>query len=116
MKIALVLMCGFWYAQASTSDPNPARARELPKLARPIRVEADGEPIVAVIGHAAPFVVDYDGDGLRDLVVGMFGSDLQGVPGGTARFYKNLGTNAAPKFDGFKTLQAKGRPASMESS
>ena len=116
MKIALVLLWSFWYAQAPSSDTSPARARELPKLAKPMRVEAGGQPIVAVVGHAAPFVVDYDGDGLRDLVVGMFGSDLKDAKGGTARFYKNRGTNAAPKFDGFTTLQANGKPASMESS
>lgn len=116
MNIAPFLLSGVGLQQAPASDASPVRARELPKLASPIRVEVRGQPIVAVTGHAAPFVFDYDGDGLRDLVLGMFGSDLKDVSGGTARFYKNLGTNAAPEFHGFKTLQAKGRPATMESS
>jgi hypothetical protein len=114
MSIASALLC-VSFAQA-TSDALPARARELPKLASPIRVEAFGKPIVAVTGHAAPFVVDHDGDGLPDLIVGMYGSDLKGVSGGTARFYKNLGTRAAPRFDGFSTLRAQGKFATMESN
>src|SRR5262245_48026870 len=65
-----------------THDPRP-------RLSAPIRILADGKPIEAIIGHAAPFVVDYDGDGVRDLVVGMFGSDSEVVRGGTARIYKN---------------------------
>lgn len=95
-------------------DPAPPPA--LPRLAAPFRVEAGGAPITAVSGHAAPFVVDYDGDGVRDLIVGMFGSDEQGARGGTGRFYKNVGTDQAPKFAGFSTLQADGKPAAMESS
>ncbi len=115
MNIAAVLLCAVSFPQAA-SDPLPARARELPKLARPILVDAFDEPIVAVTGHAAPFVVDHDGDGLPDLVVGMFGSDIEDASGGTARVYRNVGTRAAPRFEGFTTLLAQGKPASMESS
>jgi hypothetical protein len=91
-------------------------APELPGLGEPKRLLAGGDPITAVIGHAAPFVVDYDGDGVRDLIVGMFGSDDDGVTGGTGRFYRNTGTNAAPEYEAFVPLMAKGRPISMESS
>ena len=87
----------------------------LPRLSAPIRILADGKPIEAIIGHAAPFVVDYDRDGVRDLVVGMFGSDSEVVRGGTARIYKNVGTNREPRFGAFTTLQADGKPAVMES-
>jgi hypothetical protein len=102
----------------AAQDPPPASKapRELPQLAAPFRVEAGGAPITAVTGHAAPFVVDHDGDGVRDLVVGMFGSDEDGVRGGTGRFYKNVGTNKEPKFAAFTTLLADGKPAAMESS
>ena len=82
----------------------------------PFRVEASGEPIAVPTGHAAPAVVDVDGDGVRDLVVGSFGSDAKGVSGGTCRIYRNEGTNAEPKFGSFTLLQSDGRPASMESS
>lgn len=81
----------------------------LPELAPPFLVEADGKPIELETGHGAPFVVDYDGDGLRDLAVGQFG-------GGTCRLYRNVGTASAPKFASFVLLQADGKPAAMESS
>lgn len=114
MLATLVPLCSLLLAQDPT--PAPVSPRELPRLAAPFWVDADGVPITAVTGHAAPFVVDYDGDGLRDLIVGMFGSDEAGVRGGTGRCYRNVGTAAAPKFAGFTTLQADDKPAVMESS
>ncbi|HEX6812028.1 MAG TPA: hypothetical protein VF384_10435 [Planctomycetota bacterium] len=97
-------------------QPADASADTLPRLSAPVLVTADGKPIVTIIGHAAPFVVDCDGDGVRDLVVGMFGSDSEEVRGGTARIYKNVGSNKEPRFGGFSTLLADGKPAAMESS
>ncbi len=57
----------------------------------PVRIEADGKPIDVEIGHAAPFLGDFDGDGVRDLLVGQFG-------GGKLWIFKNIGTNDAPRF------------------
>ncbi len=57
----------------------------------PVRLEAAGKPIDVEIGHAAPYVYDFDGDGKRDLLVGQFG-------GGKLRIYRNEGTNAAPTY------------------
>jgi len=60
-------------------------------LLPPVRVEAGGRPIDAESpGHAAPFVVDFDGDGVRDLLVGQFG-------GGALWIFRNEGTDAAPR-------------------
>jgi hypothetical protein len=59
-------------------------------LTPPVRVEAGGAPIDTEIGHASPYVTDWDGDGVRDLVVGQFG-------GGALWIFRNEGTNAAPK-------------------
>ncbi len=44
------------------------------KFADPIRIEANGKPIDVTSGHAATLVYDFDGDGIRDLLAGEFGS------------------------------------------
>ena len=80
-------------ATSQTPDTVPTAQRELPRLAKPFQVLAKDAPISAVSGHAAPFVIDYDGDGKRDLVLGMYGNDQEGLSGGAARFYRNVGTN-----------------------
>lgn len=59
-------------------------------LLPPVRLEAGGVPIDTEIGHAAPFVGDFDEDGVNDLLVGQFG-------GGVLWICRNEGTNAAPK-------------------
>ena len=61
------------------------------ELTAPVRIEAAGKPIDAMeIGHAAPFVCDFDGDGLKDLLVGQFKDGLMWI-------YRNEGTNSEPK-------------------
>ncbi|MBM4060180.1 MAG: hypothetical protein FJ265_03650 [Planctomycetes bacterium] len=72
----------------------------------PFRIESAGKPIDVEIGHAAPYVVDFDGDGVRDLLVGQFGQ-------GRCRIYKNVGTDRAPKFDGFVYFEAGGKVAEV---
>lgn len=80
--------------------------KDLPQLEPGFKIEADGKPIVLSIGHAAPFVIDYDGDGIKDLVAGEFDD-------GRARIYLNTGTNKAPKFKNFTYLQAGGEDAKV---
>ena len=72
----------------------------------PFRVQAGGKPIDVDVGHAAPYVVDFDGDGVRDLLVGQFGKRR-------CRIYKNTGTNTAPKFDEFTFFEAGGKKAEV---
>jgi hypothetical protein len=83
----------------------PAGVDPARELEPPVRLEAGGKPIDTAVGHAAPFVSDFDGDGVRDLLVGQFGEGLLWV-------YKNVGTNAQPKFAAgvkFKDGNADGR-------
>ena len=60
------------------------------ELLPPAPLEAAGKPIDTDVGHAAPFVGDFDGDGVRDLLVGQFGEGILWI-------YRNEGTNAAPQ-------------------
>lgn len=72
-----------------------------PDLAPPVRLEAAGKPIDTNIGHAAPFVCDFDGDGLKDLLVGQFREGILWI-------YRNEGTNSQPKLaPGVKFKQGK---------
>jgi hypothetical protein len=71
-----------------------------PDLQPPFAVQSGGEPINVEIGHAAPFVADWDGDGVRDLLVGQFGD-------GRLRIYRNVGTNKEPAFQGFTLFGGK---------
>jgi hypothetical protein len=62
-----------------------------PELSPPVRLEAAGKPIESGdVGHAAPFVGDFDGDGKPDLLVGQF-------EGGKLTVYRNEGTAREPK-------------------
>lgn len=72
-----------------------------PDLAPPVRLEAAGKPIDTNIGHAAPFVCDFDGDGVKDLLVGQFGQGILWI-------YRNEGTNSQPRLaPGIKFKQGK---------
>ena len=71
-------------------------------LAAPVQIQADGKPLdVGEIGHAAPFLADFDADGKRDLLVGNFGSDGKGK----LLIYKNEGTDAEPRFGKYDYLK-----------
>lgn len=99
-------------------------------LLPPERIFAGKDAIDVTTGHAAPYVLDFDGDGRKDLLVGEFGDGEFPVaelpdalaagwkqPGNFAnarlRIYRNVGTNQAPKFDGFEYLQAGGGIATI---
>lgn len=74
----------------------------MPTLAEPVKIESGSKPIEVEIGHLAPNFYDWDKDGKRDLLVGTFlNAEL--------RIYKNVGTDKAPKFDGYTLAQAEGK-------
>jgi hypothetical protein len=80
----------------------PAAESPARELAPPVRIEAAGKPIDTAVGHAAPFVGDFDGDGVRDLLVGQFGDGLLWV-------FRNEGANARPKLAAGVKFQAGGQ-------
>jgi hypothetical protein len=101
MKTNLSFMIGLTVAALA-----PLGIAATSELATPFRLEADGKPIDTDTGHASPFMVDFDGDGVRDLLVGQFS-------GGKLRIYRNLGSNTQPKFGPFAWFNAGGKEASV---
>jgi hypothetical protein len=75
-------------------------------LQPPVRLEAAGKPIDTEIGHAHPWVYDFDRDGKRDLLVGQYG-------GGKLRIYRNVGTDEKPQFGEPAWFEAGGQVATV---
>jgi hypothetical protein len=88
-------------AVAAVSPFSPNKAVAASDLLSPFRVEAGGAPIDVDVGHAAPLMVDFDGDGNVDLLVGQFGD-------GKLRIYRNLSSTGAPQLRPFSWFQAGG--------
>ncbi|MBM4091986.1 MAG: VCBS repeat-containing protein, partial [Planctomycetes bacterium] len=64
-------------------------------------VQAGGSPLVVPTGRASVAVVDLDGDSRKDLLLGNTEGQLL--------FYRNVGTDAAPLFDGWALVTAGGQ-------
>lgn len=73
---------------------------------KPVRIKAAGECIKTEIGHSAPYMYDFDGDGVRDLLVGQFGS-------GKLRIYRNKGTARQPDYEEVRWFKAAGEVATV---
>ena len=99
-------MKSIWLVMPLVMNAAPTVDELASDLDRPLQITADGKPIdVQRDGHSAPFVGDFDGDGLNDLLVGEFED-------GRLRIYRNLGTNSQPRFakyEWFKTGAELGR-------
>lgn len=77
----------------------------VPSFHEGVKIQADGADIeVSLI--AEPFMIDWDGDDLTDLLVGQF------FPG-KILFYKNIGSNENPEFTFSNYLQADGQDISV---
>jgi hypothetical protein len=94
------------FVAMALAQPSGEAGRLSPDLAPPVRIEAGGKPIDTDIGHAAPFVGDFDGDGVNDLLVGQFG-------GGTLWVFRNEGSNSAPKYAKGVKFQAGGKDGTV---
>ena len=82
---------------------------QAPVFDAPVAILANGFPInVGYGGNASPFMVDWNGDGRQDLLLGQYDS-------GKIRFYANTGTNYDPVFGNFVYLQADGADISVSS-
>lgn len=125
-----LLLAALPSAALAQGRARPQAATPAPDLAPPVRIEAGGVPIDVTTGHAAPYVIDFDGDGVRDLLVGEFGDGefpVDELPAdlaagwkqkgafcnGHIRIYHNCGTNAAPRFERFEFLRANGAIATV---
>jgi hypothetical protein len=84
-----------------------AASAQTPVFDAPVAIEANGAPInVGTDGNASPFLVDWNGDGNQDLLLGQY---LYGK----VRFYPNIGSNFDPVFGDFEYLQADGSDISL---
>jgi len=80
---------------------------QTPVFDAPAAIEANGVPInVGTGGNASPFLVDWNGDGKQDLLLGQY---LYGK----IRFYANTGSSFDPVFEDFQYLQADGSDISL---
>ena len=79
---------------------------DLPSFSSPFFVQANGTDLIVSASIPDPCVVDWDGDGLKDLVIGQFST-------GKIRFYPNSGTNENPVFTTYTFIQAGGIDITM---
>lgn len=68
-------------------------------------LQADGADLVVPSLRASPHVLDFDGDGRRDL--------LLGNTEGQILFYPNVGTDAEPSFAGYTFIESDGVPIDL---
>ncbi len=97
MKCPLMLT----FVTALTAAAGPSQ------LSTGVRLSTEGKPIDIEIGHLVPTVVDWNGDGKKDLIVGQFSK-------GAIRLYLNEGTDAEPKFGQFTYLEAGDKPIRLD--
>jgi hypothetical protein len=111
LRPRLVILPFFLLSQLLLADEEPApdvaAPAEAGRFDKPIRLAAadgiiDSGPSW---GHSSPWLVDVDGDGPTDLVVGDFS--------GLFRVYRNEGTDREPRYAKAVNLQAGGAEAKV---
>ncbi len=100
--LATIIGIGVWMGVSiGFAVSVPAETGRADELEAPKALKAGGEIIDVDIGHAAPFVTDFDADGLDDLLVGQFGN-------GQLRMYRNVGTPTKPRYERFEWFRVGG--------
>jgi hypothetical protein len=94
-SLTLILLAGAAASGAGTSQ-----------FATPFRVESNGKPIDMALGSASPYIMDFDRDGVFDLLLGQR-SECK------LRIYRNTGSNKEPKFGVSAFFKAGGVDASL---
>lgn len=94
LPVLLVLAVGLCIAQA-------------PEYGSPMYMECAGTAI-DVGYYGAPCIADWNGDGNKDMILGIFTS-------GNIRFYANENTNDSPVFNSYTSLKADGTTITLPS-
>ena len=94
---------GDWWLEASprAADGSLAPAPYLPPVGVGDELHYNGDrwqPIAAPGRHAMPLAVDWDGDGLIDILCASHHANTIGMPWGGVFFWRNIGSNAEPRF------------------
>ena len=71
-------------------------------------VPANGRDLIVPSGRSSPTVIDADGDGKKDLITG--NTD------GQILYYRNVGTDYFPMFEGYTMVQSGGQPIDLAGS
>jgi hypothetical protein len=71
-------------------------------------VQESGRDLLVPSTRSSPVVMDFDGDGKKDL--------LTGSTDGTILLYKNIGTDSLPVFSGYSLVRSNGQPIDLLSN
>lgn len=103
MKMTLILACA---VIALCLAVPPVQAQGAPNFQHGKHLFADAHPMLGGNLYSRPSVCDWNADGKKDIVVGMFYK-------GNVAVFLNHGTDADPAFGNGTILKADGAPISL---